>query len=59
MKDRDNEVELDIENEYIMSPKDLCTIGFVNKMIEAGVRVFKIEGRARSAEYVRTDLYLL
>ncbi len=54
VKDRDNEVELDIENEYIMSPKDLCTIGFVNKMIEAGVRVFKIEGRARSAEYVRT-----
>ena len=49
-----NEVELDIENEYIMSPKDLCTIGFINKMIDAGVRVFKIEGRARSAEYVRT-----
>lgn len=54
VKDRDNEVELDIENEYIMSPKDLCTVGFVNKMIDAGVRVFKIEGRARSAEYVRT-----
>lgn len=54
VKDRENEVELDIENEYIMSPKDLCTVGFVNKMIDAGVRVFKIEGRARSAEYVRT-----
>lgn len=54
VKDRDNEIELDIENEYIMSPKDLCTIGFLNKMIDAGVRVFKIEGRARSAEYVRT-----
>lgn len=54
VKDRDNEIELDIENEYIMSPKDLCTIGFVNKMMDAGVRVFKIEGRARSAEYVRT-----
>ncbi|WP_251623334.1 peptidase U32 family protein [Odoribacter lunatus] len=54
VKDRDNEVELDIENEYIMSPKDLCTIGFLNKMADAGVRVFKIEGRARSAEYVRT-----
>jgi len=54
VKDRDNEVELDIENEYIMSPKDLCTVGFINKMIDAGVRVFKIEGRARSAEYVRT-----
>lgn len=54
VKDRDNEIELDIENEYIMSPKDLCSIGFLNKMIDAGVRVFKIEGRARSAEYVRT-----
>lgn len=54
VKDRDNEIELDIENEYIMSPKDLCTIGFLNKMADAGVRVFKIEGRARSAEYVRT-----
>ena len=46
--------ELDIENEYIMSPKDLCTIGFVNKLLDAGVRVFKIEGRARSPEYVKT-----
>ena len=54
MKDRENEMELDIENEYIMSPKDLCTVGFINKMADAGVRVFKIEGRARSAEYVRT-----
>lgn len=54
VKDREDNVELDIENEYIMSPKDLCTVGFINKMIDAGVRVFKIEGRARSAEYVRT-----
>ncbi|MEG1736920.1 MAG: peptidase U32 family protein [Odoribacter sp.] len=54
VRDRDNEIELDVENEYIMSPKDLCTVGFLNKMIDAGVRVFKIEGRARSAEYVRT-----
>lgn len=54
VKDRDNEIELDIENEYIMSPKDLCTVGFINKMMDAGIRVFKIEGRARSAEYVRT-----
>lgn len=54
VKDRDSEVELDIENEYIMSPKDLCTIGFINKMADAGVRVFKIEGRARPAEYVHT-----
>ena len=45
--------ELEIDNEYIMSPKDLCTIGFLDKLIEAGVRVLKIEGRARSAEYVR------
>jgi len=45
--------ELEIDNEYIMSPKDLCTIGFLDKIIEAGVRVLKIEGRARSAEYVK------
>jgi putative protease len=45
--------ELEIDNEYIMSPKDLCTIGFIDKMIEAGVQVLKIEGRARSAEYVK------
>jgi putative protease len=45
--------ELEIDNEFIMSPKDLCTIGFLNKLIEAGVRVLKIEGRARSAEYVK------
>jgi len=37
-----------------MSPKDLCTIGFIDKMLDAGVRVFKIEGRARSPEYVKT-----
>jgi len=46
--------ELEIDNEYIMSPKDLCTIGFLNKMLDAGVRVLKFEGRARSAEYVKT-----
>jgi len=45
--------ELEIDNKYIMSPKDLCTIGFVDKMIDAGVSVLKIEGRARSAEYVK------
>jgi putative protease len=45
--------QLEIDNEFIMSPKDLCTIGFVDKMIDAGVRIFKIEGRARSAEYVK------
>ncbi|MGM0549685.1 MAG: peptidase U32 family protein [Bacteroidota bacterium] len=46
--------ELEIDNSYIMSPKDLCTIGFLNKMLDAGVRVLKIEGRARPAEYVQT-----
>jgi putative protease len=45
--------EIEIDNEYLMSPKDLCTIGFLDKLTEAGVRVLKIEGRARSAEYVR------
>jgi U32 family peptidase len=45
--------ELEIDNEYIMSPKDLCTIGFLDKLIGSGVRVLKIEGRARSAEYVK------
>lgn len=52
--DRETGDKLAIENKYIMSPKDLKTIHFMNKMIDAGVRVFKIEGRARSAEYVRT-----
>jgi putative protease len=47
-------VELDIENEQIMSPKDLKTIHFLNKILDAGVSVLKIEGRARSAEYVKT-----
>lgn len=42
-----------VDNKYIMSPKDLCTIEFMDKIIDAGVSVFKIEGRARSAEYVR------
>jgi putative protease len=52
--DRDTGDELAIDNKYIMSPKDLKTIHFMNKMIDAGVRVFKIEGRARGPEYVRT-----
>ncbi len=46
--------ELEVDNQYIMSPKDLCTIGFINKLLDAGVRVLKIEGRARPAEYVQT-----
>ena len=45
--------ELEVDNKYIMSPKDLCTIEFMDKFIDAGVKVFKIEGRARSAEYVK------
>lgn len=44
---------LNIDNKYIMSPKDLCTIEFMDKIIDSGVKVFKIEGRARSAEYVK------
>lgn len=54
VKEKDSGLELDIENQYIMSPKDLKTIHFINKMMDAGVRVFKIEGRARGPEYVYT-----
>lgn len=54
VKDKDTDIELEVDNEYIMSPKDLKTIHFMNKMMDAGVRVFKIEGRARGPEYVRT-----
>ncbi|MDE5633562.1 MAG: U32 family peptidase [Muribaculaceae bacterium] len=50
--DRETGDSLDVENQYIMSPKDLKTIHFLNKMVDAGVRVFKIEGRARGPEYV-------
>jgi len=54
VRDRETDIELDVDNQYIMSPKDLKTIHFLNKMMDAGVRVFKIEGRARGPEYVRT-----
>lgn len=54
VQDRETGDQLAIENKYIMSPKDLKTIHFLNKMIDSGVRVFKIEGRARGPEYVRT-----
>ena len=54
VKDKDSQVELEVDNKYIMSPKDLKTIHFMDEKIEAGVRVFKIEGRARGPEYVRT-----
>lgn len=59
VKDKDTDIELEVDNQYIMSPKDLKTIHFLNKMIDAGVRVFKIEGRARGPEYVRivTECY--
>lgn len=54
VRDVETGAELAIDNQYIMSPKDLCTIDFLDKLLCAGVRVLKIEGRARSAEYVRT-----
>lgn len=52
--DNDTGAELEIDNEYIMSPKDLKTIHFLNKLLDAGVSVLKIEGRARAPEYVKT-----
>lgn len=52
--DLETGAQLHVDNKYIMSPKDLCTIEFIDKMISAGVSVLKIEGRARSAEYVKT-----
>lgn len=52
VKDRETGEEIDIQNQYLMSPKDLKTIDFLPRMVEAGVRVFKIEGRARGPEYV-------
>jgi len=54
VKDLESDIELAVENQYIMSPKDLKTIHFINKMMDAGVQVFKIEGRARGPEYVKT-----
>lgn len=52
--DKDQEIEMEIDNEYIMSPKDLKTISFLDKLLDAGVSVLKIEGRGRSPEYVKT-----
>lgn len=52
--EKDDGYQLDIENEYIMSPKDLSTISFINKLLDAGVKIFKIEGRGRPPEYVKT-----
>ena len=53
VRDRETDEELVVDNKFIMSPKDLKTIHFLDRMVEAGVRVFKIEGRARGPEYVR------
>ena len=59
VRDLETGYTLDIDNKYIMSPKDLCTIEFLPLLVNCGVRVFKIEGRARSAEYVKrcTECY--
>ena len=54
VKDYESDIDLKVDNKYIMSPKDLKTIHFLNKMVDSGVRVFKIEGRARGPEYVKT-----
>lgn len=52
LTDRETGDQIDVENKYLMSPKDLKTVHFINKMVDAGVSVFKIEGRARGPEYV-------
>jgi len=52
--EKDDRYQLDIENEYIMSPKDLSTISFIDQLLNAGIQVFKIEGRGRPPEYVKT-----
>ncbi|MGB1039195.1 MAG: peptidase U32 family protein, partial [Bacteroidia bacterium] len=54
--DKDEGVEFEIDNEYIMSAKDLCTIGFIDKIIDAGIQILKIEGRGRAADYVDTTV---
>lgn len=50
--DQESGFEIELDNEYMMSPKDLCTIGFLNQIVDAGVKVLKIEGRGRAPEYV-------
>jgi len=54
VRDKHSGMELEVDNEYIMSASDLCTIGFLDKVVDAGVEVMKIEGRGRSADYVQT-----
>ncbi|MDQ1857382.1 peptidase U32 family protein [Chryseobacterium sp. WLY505] len=52
--DQESGFEIELDNEYMMSPKDLCTIGFLNQIVDAGVKVLKVEGRGRAPEYVAT-----
>ena len=52
--DQETEFEIELDNEYMMSPKDLCTISFLDQIVDAGVKVLKIEGRGRAPEYVAT-----
>ena len=54
VKDKESDLEVEVDNEYIMSPKDLKTIGFLDKILAAGITVLKIEGRGRAPEYVKT-----
>jgi len=54
LSDKETDLQIDVDNQYLMSPKDLKTIHFLNKILDAGVSVLKIEGRARGAEYVST-----
>lgn len=54
VKDKEEGIEFEVDNEYIMSAQDLCTIGFLDKLIKTGVNVMKIEGRGRAADYVYT-----
>ena len=56
VQDRDKEITLAIDNEYIMSPKDLCTLPFLDKVLDAGVKILKIEGRGRSPEYTKVTV---
>lgn len=53
VRDKETGAELDIDGRYVLSPKDLCTIDFLDRFIQSGVKVLKIEGRARGAEYVK------
>jgi putative protease len=53
VKDTESALELEVDGKYIMSPKDLNTLSFLDKILDAGVRVLKLEGRGRSPEYVK------